>query len=50
MILQGQADLSIARIKIMLYDLLPQGIYIIHENPEWIPPFKEAFDRAGNVA
>lgn len=31
----------------MLYDLLPQGIYIIHENPEWIPPFKEAFDRAG---
>lgn len=31
----------------MLYDCLPQGIYIIHENPEWIPPFKEAFDRAG---
>lgn len=31
----------------MLYDSLPQGIYIIHENPEWIPPFKEAFDRAG---
>lgn len=31
----------------MLYDTLPQGIYIIHENPEWIPPFKEAFDRAG---
>lgn len=30
----------------MLYDLT-QGIYIIHENPEWIPPFKEAFDRAG---
>lgn len=29
----------------MLYD--SQGIYIIHENPEWIPPFKEAFDRAG---
>lgn len=31
----------------MLYDSLPQGIYIIHENPEWIPPFKKAFDRAG---
>lgn len=31
----------------MLYDSLTQGIYIIHENPEWIPPFKEAFDRAG---
>ena len=31
----------------MLYNSLPQGIYIIHENPEWIPPFKEAFDRAG---
>lgn len=29
----------------MLYD--SQGIYIIHENPEWIPPFKKAFDRAG---
>ncbi|EGK8160248.1 alpha-L-glutamate ligase [Campylobacter coli] len=26
---------------------LQKGIYIIHENPEWIPPFKEAFDRAG---
>lgn len=23
------------------------GIYIIHENPEWIPPFKAAFERAG---
>ncbi len=22
------------------------GIYILHENPEWIKPFKEAFDRA----
>ena len=27
----------------MLYNSLPQGIFIIHENPEWIPPFKEAF-------
>ena len=30
----------------MLYNSLPQGIFIIHENPEWIPPFKEAFERA----
>lgn len=31
----------------MLYNTLQDGIYIIHENNEWIPPFKEAFDRAG---
>lgn len=31
----------------MLYNTLQDGIYIIHENNEWIPPFKEAFDKAG---
>lgn len=31
----------------MLYNTLQDRIYIIHENNEWIPPFKEAFDRAG---
>ena len=31
----------------MLYNDLSDGIFIIHENPEWIPPFKEAFDKAG---
>lgn len=33
--------------KTMLYNQLASGIYIIHENPEWIPPFAEAFKRAG---
>lgn len=31
----------------MLYNELNEGIFILHENPEWIPPFKEAFERAG---
>ncbi|TQR57294.1 ATP-grasp domain-containing protein [Campylobacter troglodytis] len=31
----------------MLYNDLQNGIYIMHENEEWIPPFKEAFERAG---
>lgn len=31
----------------MLYNDLEKGIYIIHENPEWIPPFAKAFARAG---
>lgn len=31
----------------MLYNSLKDGIYIIHENEEWIPPFKDAFERAG---
>ena len=30
----------------MLLNTLKKGIYIIHENPEWIPPFHAAFDRA----
>ncbi|MCX2682527.1 alpha-L-glutamate ligase [Campylobacter sp. MIT 21-1685] len=30
----------------MLYNQLQNGIFIIHENPEWIPPFREAFERA----
>lgn len=30
----------------MLYNDLKEGIYILHENPEWIPPFAEAFKRA----
>lgn len=30
----------------MLYNVLPNGIYIIHENKEWIPPFAQAFKRA----
>lgn len=30
----------------MLYNGLKDGIYILHENPEWIAPFKEAFERA----
>lgn len=31
----------------MSYNDLQKGIYILHENPEWIPPFREAFNRAG---
>lgn len=31
----------------MLYNELEEGIYILHENPEWIVPFREAFERAG---
>lgn len=31
----------------MLLNEIKDGIYIIHENPEWIPPFEEAFKRAG---
>lgn len=31
----------------MLYNDLEQGIYILHENEEWLPPFREAFARAG---
>ena len=31
----------------MLYNNLQKGIYILHENPEWIPPFALAFERAG---
>lgn len=31
----------------MLYNNLKKGIYILHENPEWIPPFRAAFERAG---
>lgn len=31
----------------MLYNDLEQGIYILHENEEWLPPFREAFKRAG---
>lgn len=31
----------------MLYNHIKKNIYILHENPEWIPPFKEAFQRAG---
>lgn len=31
----------------MLYNECQKGIYIIHENPEWIPPFAAAFERAG---
>lgn len=30
----------------MLYNELKEGIYILHENEEWLPPFKEAFARA----
>lgn len=30
----------------MLYNNLKKGIYIIHENKEWIPPFREAFNLA----
>lgn len=33
--------------KSRLYNSLKKGVYIIHENSEWIPPFKEAFARAG---
>ena len=42
-----QADSKQEEEKIMLYNSLSQGIFIIHENPEWIPPFAEAFKRAG---
>ena len=31
----------------MLYNDLEQGIYILHENEEWLPLFREAFARAG---
>lgn len=31
----------------MLYNDYNEGIYILHENPEWIPPFTQAFNRAG---
>ena len=31
----------------MLYNEYKKGIYILHENPEWIPPFADAFKRAG---
>lgn len=31
----------------MLFNDLPDGIFIIHENPEWIPPFRDAFVRNG---
>lgn len=31
----------------MLYNDLNAGIYILHENEEWLPPFREAFERAG---
>jgi len=31
----------------MLYNELKEGIYILHENPEWIPPFARAFNNAG---
>lgn len=34
---------------IMLYNDLKNGIYILHENEEWLSPFKEAFARAGAV-
>ena len=34
---------------IMLYNDLKDGIYILHENEEWLPPFREAFARAGVV-
>ncbi|MWV61609.1 alpha-L-glutamate ligase [Helicobacter saguini] len=30
----------------MLLNDLKKGIYIIHENSEWIPPFRDAFNRA----
>lgn len=33
----------------MLYNDLEQGIYILHENEEWLPPFREAFKRAGLI-
>ena len=33
----------------MLYNDLEQGIYILHENEEWLPPFREAFARAGLI-
>lgn len=47
MITPERGDLNTMRSKTMLYDSLPQDIYIIHENPDWIPPFREAFERAG---
>ena len=31
----------------MLFNTLATNIYIIHENDEWIPPFAQAFERAG---
>lgn len=31
----------------MLFNELQKGIYILHENEEWIPPFAAAFQRAG---
>ncbi|NDJ27723.1 alpha-L-glutamate ligase [Campylobacter sp. MIT 12-8780] len=31
----------------MLYNDLKEGIYILHENEEWLIPLKEAFKRAG---
>lgn len=31
----------------MLYNDLKEGIYILHENKEWLPPFYEAFKRVG---
>lgn len=31
----------------VLLNELKDGIYILHENPEWIPPFASAFERAG---
>lgn len=31
----------------MSYNDLSKGIYILHENPEWIPPFAQSFKRAG---
>lgn len=31
----------------MLFNDLKDGIFIIHENPEWIEPFAKAFKRAG---
>lgn len=31
----------------MLYNNYEQGVFILHENPEWIVPFAEAFEKAG---
>lgn len=31
----------------MLYNDYQEGIFILHENPEWIAPFADAFKRAG---
>lgn len=46
------ADLVVApdRIRAMSIEIEPAAlpsVYVLHDNPEWIPPLREAFDELG---